>query len=91
MAVCPSSGANGPRFAAAVPGAIIQDFAANFPHLPRKLSLDYLSPHHPALAVLVWTFFQAGELGAPLPDQGIQSQQLRLQFDRLSWLALHRK
>jgi hypothetical protein len=91
MAVCPSSGANGARFAAAAPGAIIPDFAANFPHLPRKLFLDYLPPYRPAFAVLVWTFFQAGELGAPLPDQGIQSQQLRLKFDRLSWLVLHRK
>ena len=62
---------------------------ANFPYLLSKILFHYLPPNAPALTILVGTFFKENQLLAPLSDERVQSEQLRLQFEDLLLFPFH--
>ena len=54
-----------------------------------EILFHYLSPNTPALTIFVGAFFKESQLLAPLSDEGVQSEQLRLQFEDLLLFAFH--
>jgi hypothetical protein len=76
-------------FCLAPPGRLALHMMPDLANLIGKVFLDYLPPHASALTVFVRALFQESQLLAPLPDEGIQPEQLRLQFEDLFLFAFH--
>jgi hypothetical protein len=65
------------------------DLAADFADLAREVFLDHFPPDAAAFTIFVGASFEAGQLLAPLPDEGIEPDQFRFQLQRLALLAFH--
>jgi hypothetical protein len=70
-------------------GSLAANVASNFPNLLSKILFHYLPPNTPALTILVRAFYKESQLLAPLSDQRVESEQLRLQFEDLLLFAFH--
>ena len=62
---------------------------ANFTNLPGKILFRYLPPNAPAFTIFIRAFFEECQLFAPLTDEGVQPEQLRLELEDLSLFAFH--
>jgi hypothetical protein len=75
----------GPRSSPRGPSNVLSNLA----HLAGQPFLDLFPPDDPAGTRWVRAALQSGQLLAPFPDQGVEPEQLRLEFQGLAFFASH--